>query len=118
MKLKNWFMNLVKSFVAGIRRFPVSLTISVALVVLLIWMNHLPDGTPESVRNDWMRAVIACVMGFPVTLSIHLLLERLASPPLYKPIRVPYAMAAFIPAAAGIFAYVWYLLPDFRMVPI
>ena len=118
MKLKNWFIHFGKSLAEGIRRFPVSLLLSVALAVLLVRINHFQDGTPESVRNDWMRAVIACLMGFPVTLSIHLLIERLARPPAYKPVSPLWSIAAFAAAAAGLFAYSWYLLPDFRMVPI
>jgi hypothetical protein len=118
MKFRNLILNLGRSLVAGIRRFPVPMLLSAALAILLVRINHFPDGMAESVRNDWMRAVIACIMGFPVTLSIHLLLERLARPPFYKPVRLLPSIAAFIPAAAGLFAYAWFMLPDFRMVPI
>ena len=108
---------LTKSLIHGIRRFPASILISLAVAFILIRMNHFPSDTATAITEAWQRALTACLMGFPVSLSVHLLLERTARPPLYKPVPLPVTIVSFAAATAILFSYAWFLLPNFKMVP-
>ncbi len=117
MKLLERFKQLTKSLIQGIRRFPASILISLAVAFILIRMNHFPSDTTTAITEAWQRALVACLMGFPASLSIQLLLERGARPPLYKPVPLLVPFVSFAAAAVALFAYAWFLLPDFDMVP-
>ncbi len=118
MNIKNKFISFFHSLGRGLKRFPLSILTTTILAFVLLRLNHFPDATLEIVKEDWLRAVIVCIMGIPVTLSIHLFLERLAKPPKYIPLSFVVKALVFAPFLIGLVLYGWFLVPTFDMQPI
>ncbi len=118
MKLTLWFRKLGSSLLTGFRRFPFAVLLSVAITFIIIVLNHWSNHMGNAERDDWTRALMVCILGFPIVLGVHLLLERMQKPPAYKPIRMPFQIGAFLPVAAGLLAYAWFLLPELDDIPI
>ena len=118
MNIKSKLLSFFHSLGSGLKRFPISILVTTILAFVLLRLNHFPDSTAEILKEDWLRAVIVCIMGIPVTLSVHLLLERLAKPPAYHSLSVIVKALVFIPFIIGLVSYGWFLLPTFDMQPI
>jgi hypothetical protein len=118
MRPVRWLRRLAASLVMACRRFPVALAVSVSLAALLVRFNHLPSDTAQPVIDAWLRAIIAVMMGLPVSLSIHLLLERMPGSSTGRCSRLLLASGLFLLAAVLLAGYALIGLPDFRKVPV
>ena len=116
MKLTLWFRKLGSALLKGLQRFPAAVLLSMAVTAIILILNHWESSMTTLVREDWTRALAVCIMGFPVVLGVHLMLERTQRPPAYKPAGLPALLAAFVPVAAGLVAYAWFLLPQLEDV--
>ena len=116
MKIINRFRSAGVSLLSGFRRFPAASVLALAVTVLLVRLIHL-DGRSGVSTDGLTRAAVGCVLAFPAALILHLLLERLQRPPAYKPLGILPSAGAFLPLAAGAFAYIWFLLPKIDDIP-
>ncbi len=118
MKLTLWFRKLGSALLTGLRRFPFAVLISVAITFVILWLNHWSNQMGNAERDDWTRALMVLILGFPIVLGVHLMLERGQKAPTYKPVGVLWRVLAFVPVAAGLTAYAWFLLPVLDDIPI
>jgi hypothetical protein len=118
MKWLNWFKKLGHALLTGLRRFPAGVLLSMAITVVILILNHRSSLMSNVERDDWTRALMVMILGFPMALGLHLLLERGQKPPAYKPAGLLTRLAAFLPLAGGLVAYAWYLLPQLEDVPV
>lgn len=118
MKMLNWFKKLGRALLEGLRRFPAGVLLSVAITVVILVLNHRSSLMSATERDDWTRALMVMILGFPAALGLHLLMEKSQRPPEYKPAGILPHLAAFLPLAGGLTAYAWFLLPQLEDVPV
>ncbi|HWP96964.1 MAG TPA: DUF4153 domain-containing protein [Syntrophomonadaceae bacterium] len=105
-KLLVMINELVLKLISSLKRFPQALTLALAMVVVLIIINHT---TPTGDTLEHIAMVLA--LGVPLTLCIKMIFERVA-------VKRLAACGIYIVAAFALIGYYNFLLPDMGMVSI
>lgn len=100
---------LLAKLLSSLRRFPETLLVCTATVIVLIILNHGYTGAAGEPGEDLMRLAAVLALGIPLTLCIKVFLERTL---LKKPLQV----LLYAAAAGGLVLYHFFLLKDFEMI--
>lgn len=110
MKIVNLLKRALDSLYLSVRRFPVTISLSTALTLLLIILTHkeryLADNSLEIIK----RLTMVIAMGIPISLSIKLVFER------NENLNIIYKLSAYIIEAIFLTVYYIFLLDQFEMV--
>jgi len=112
MKLMELSRKILKNLRTSIKRFPVTIGISVACVILLIYLSELGYDGNDSLRETINKIVMVLALGIPLSLSIKLSFERLQR---WKKIQL---FGTYLVGAIGLVLYYAFLLKNFKMIPI
>ncbi|MCL6589330.1 MAG: DUF4153 domain-containing protein [Firmicutes bacterium] len=97
---------------ASLKRFPEPLLSATGVVVTLIVLNHLQAPVPKATSDFLSRLAMTLALGVPLSLSLRVLYERF--PGLPRIVR----LSLYPIAAAGLILYFFFLLPDFKALPL
>lgn len=107
-KLKNIYNNIKKSF----KRFPVTIAVSTALVIMLIILSEKgPSLTAES-RRIYERINMVIALGIPMSLCIQLIYEQKGN------LKEMHKLLGYILGAGVLILYYKFLLKELNMVSI
>lgn len=112
MKLIELLRKILKNLKTSIKRFPVTIGISVACVILLIYLSELGYDGSNNLREIIKRIVMVLALGIPLSLSIKLIFERLEKK---KKIQL---FGSYLIGAIALISYYTFLLKSFNMIPI
>jgi len=112
MKLMELSRKILKNLRTSIKRFPVTIGISVACVILLIYLSELGYDGNDSLRETINKIVMVLALGIPLSLSIKLSFERLQR---WKKIQL---FGTYLVGAIALVLYYVFLLKNFKMIPI
>lgn len=112
MKLIELLRKILKNLKTSIKRFPVTIGISVACVILLIYLSELGYDGNDNLREMIKRIVMVLALGIPLSLSIKLIFERLEKK---KKIQL---VGSYLIGAIALILYYVFLLESFNMIPI
>jgi len=112
MKLIELLRKILKNLKTSIKRFPVTIGISVACVILLIYLSELGYDGSNNLREIIKRIVMVLALGIPLSLSIKLIFERLEKK---KKIQL---FGSYLIGAIALILYYVFLLESFNMIPI
>lgn len=110
MKIIELFKDILKGSKNSIRRFPETIGISVACVIILIYISEMGYGTSEGIGETLTKVTMVLALGIPLSLCIKLYFERLRD---HKKILF---YAAYIGGAVLLILYYYFFLNDFEMV--
>jgi len=102
-RVKSTIINTKKS----VERFPITIIVSFALAILLIYQNEISATLVQEARDNLTRLVMVVGLGIPLSLCIGLLRERF--------VRVN-KFIGYILGGLFLVVYYLYLLKDFQMV--
>ena len=110
MKFIQRIKKSILSLGRGFLRFPLPLLLAYVMtgVLLVLNSNHMPDD--DLTRDTLVRISMTCGMGIPLFLGIKLAVER-------KSPSVAVKVFVLIVSWLALVGYGFYMLPDFRMVP-
>ena len=110
--MKALFTGIFKGIKNSIKRFPLTIGISTACVILLIYISEITiDGGTDAVEK-LRRVNMVLALGIPLSLCIKLFFERLES---YKAIRL---QASYLGGATLLTLYYNFLLKNVDMVSV
>ena len=110
MKFKEFTKNISSGIKNSIKRFPVSIALSLCCAILLIYISELGYDANPDIRENLMKLVRIFALGIPLFLCIKLFFERLKE---YKGITI---FLTYIGGAILLILYYLFLLNDFKMV--
>ncbi|HCQ91025.1 MAG TPA: DUF4153 domain-containing protein, partial [Clostridium sp.] len=110
MKFKEFTKNISSGIKNSIKRFPVSILLSLCCAILLIYISELGYDVNPDIRENLMKLVRIFALGIPLSLCIKLFFERLKE---YKRITI---FLAYIGGSILLILYYLFLLNDFKMV--
>jgi len=110
IKIKKALNDIIKALYASIRRFPLTIVVSAALVVMLIILNEQSPSAKREFLEMLQRVSMVIALGIPLSLCIQLLFEK------KKALRRTYLFLFHIAGAAFLLIYYFFLLKDFEMV--
>ncbi|ARC86293.1 hypothetical protein U732_154 [Clostridium argentinense CDC 2741] len=110
MKFKEFAKNISSGIKNSIKRFPVSIALSLCCAILLIYISELGYDANPDIRENLMKLVRIFALGIPLSLCIKLFFERLEE---YKRITI---FLTYIGGAILLILYYLFLLNDFKMV--
>lgn len=110
MKFKEFAKNISSGIKNSIKRFPVSIALSLCCAILLIYISELGYDANPDIRENLMKLVRIFALGIPLSLCIKLFFERLKE---YKRITI---FLTYIGGAILLILYYLFLLNDFKMV--
>ncbi len=105
-RIKNSIINIRKS----IERFPVTILVSTALALLLIYQREVFENLTSNQQEMLIRISMVVGLGIPLSLTIGLLLERFPRGKVFK-------IGAYIIGGLLLVGYYFLLLKDLKMVP-
>lgn len=112
MKTVQLFRNMLTGLKNSLKRFPLSIALSAACAVFLIYLSELGYDRNNSLREIIRRISMVLALGIPVSLCIKLYFERLEK---YKFIHL---ILSYLIAGALLVLYYFFLLKDLRIVSI
>lgn len=112
MKLIELLRKILKNLKTSIKRFPVTIGISVACVILLIYLSELGYDGSNNLKEIIKRIVMVLALGIPLSLSIKLIFERLEKK---KKIQL---FGSYLIGVIALILYYVFLLESFNMIPI
>lgn len=110
MKIKEFTKNISSKFKNSVKRFPVSIALSLCCAILLIYTSELSHDVNTNISENLIKLVRIFALGIPLFLCIKLFFERLKE---YKRITV---FLTYIGAAVLLILYYLFLMNDFKMV--
>lgn len=110
MKISKYITNLLISLYKSIKRFPLTIALSTAFVIVMIFTSEIrPTATTNLIENlEKISMIIA--LGFPLSICIKLYFEKQET---YK---WSHIVTAFIGEGLILILYYFFLLKDFNMV--
>lgn len=105
-RIKNSIINIRKS----IERFPVTILVSTALALLLIYQREVFENLTSNQQEMLIRISMVVGLGIPLSLTIGLLLERFSRGKAFE-------IGAYIIGGLLLVGYYFLLLKDLKMVP-
>ncbi|WBW97174.1 DUF4153 domain-containing protein [Oceanirhabdus sp. W0125-5] len=112
MKISELFKDILKGIRNSIRRFPETIGISTACVILLIYMHELGYGPGNQLRETLARVTMVLALGIPLSLCIKLYFERI------KDYKKSIFYGTYVAGALLLIIYYHVFLNDFEMVSI
>lgn len=112
MKFKDRISNTLKSIKNSYKRFPVTIGVSITLVVMLIILSEIGASITEDTRIVYQRINAIIALGIPLSLCIKLFFEKKKE---YKKI---HEVLAYLVGIILLLLYYFFLLKDFKMVSI
>ena len=110
MKITDKFKNIYNSIKKSFRRFPVTIAVSIALVIISIIINEKRFSLVSSTGNIFERIRMIIALGIPLSLCIQLIYEQ-------KPnLKNYHKILGYILGAGFLILYYKFLLKDFNMV--
>ncbi|MGH4137692.1 DUF4153 domain-containing protein [Clostridium sp.] len=106
-KIFNAILNGIKS---SINRFPQTISISTACVILLIYISEISSGISSDFIETLSRITMASALGIPLSLCINLFFERLEK---YKKISL---IASYLGGTVLLILYYYLFLKDIGMM--
>jgi len=106
--IKELFIKLL----ASLKRFPEVILLATAVVITLIFLNHLGYSDPAAFRNHLTKLAMVLALGIPLFLSVKLIFERL--PDLKSWLKATLYLAVII----GLILYYLFGLKKLVMVPV
>ncbi len=104
--------NLLAKLGTSLQRFPETLLVCTATVIVLIMLNQGYDNTTGEPGEYLMRLAAVLALGIPLSLSIKVFFER-------KPtLQIGFKILLYIAAAAALTLYYYFLLQEFNMISI
>lgn len=103
---------LVVKFLTSLNRFPETILLATAVVIIQVFINHLNYSGPTAFRDSLVKLSMILALGIPLFLSVKLLFERL--PELNCWLKTTLYLAVII----GLVLYYLYGLKNFTMVPL
>ncbi|WP_461615526.1 DUF4153 domain-containing protein [Clostridium sp. Marseille-QA1073] len=110
MKFKEFTKNISSGIKNSIKRFPVSIALSLCCAILLIYISELGYDANPDIRENLIKLVRIFALGIPLSLCIKLFFERLKE---YKRITI---FLTYIGGTILLILYYLFLLNDFKMV--
>ena len=110
MKIGDKFKNIYTSIKKSFRRFPITIAVSIALVVISIIINEKGFGLSVDTRNIYERIRMIIGLGIPLSLCIQLIYEQNPN------LKGHHKILAYILGAGFLVFYYKFLLKDFNMV--
>ncbi|WP_291567959.1 MULTISPECIES: DUF4153 domain-containing protein [unclassified Clostridium] len=110
MKFKEFTKNISSGIKNSIKRFPVSILLSLCCAILLIYISEFGYDANPDIRENLMKLVRIFALGIPLSLCIKLFFERLKE---YKRITI---FLTYIGGSILLILYYLFLLNDFKMV--
>ncbi len=110
IKIKKAVNNIIKALYASIRRFPLTIVVSSALVVMLIIMNEQRSSASREFLETLQRVSMIIALGIPLSLCIQLLFEK------KRAVKRKHQFLIHIAGIAFLLMYYFFLLKDFEMV--
>lgn len=112
MKFKHRISNTFKSIKNSYKRFPVTIGVSITLVIMLIILSEIGGSITEDTRIVYQRINAIIALGIPLSLCIKLFFEKKKE---YKKI---HEGLAYLVGIILLLLYYFFLLKDFKMVSI
>ena len=110
--MKGLFIGILKGIKNSIKRFPLTIGISTACVILLIYISEISPEASSDFEETLGRVTMALALGIPLSLCIKLFFERLEE---YKKLWV---YTCYLGGAVLLILYYYFFLKDLGMVPI
>lgn len=112
MNLLTFMKKLFAGLYASLRRFPVTLGFSASTSIILIMVNELDPTAGQTTLDILKRIALILALGIPLSLCIKHIFERNENiKPFIKGI-------FYLSCASLLVLYYFFLLPDFKMVPV
>ena len=104
--------NVLKSIKNSFKRFPVTISVSTALVIMLIILSEKGSSLTQDSRTIFQRINMVIALGIPLTLCIKLVYEKKDN------LNIIHEVLGYILGAGILILYYFFLLKDFSMVSI
>lgn len=102
--------NVLRSIKNSFKRFPVTIGVSTALVIMLIILSEKATQFTQNTRDIFQRINMIIALGIPLSLCIKLIYEK------RKDLNTIYEILGYILGAGILIIYYFLLLKDFAMV--
>ncbi|MEG0773964.1 DUF4153 domain-containing protein [Clostridium sp.] len=112
MKIIHLFKDMAENIKNSLQRFPITILLSTACVILLIYMRELGFDVDDNFREKINKITMILALGIPFSLVIKLCFERLSQYSISK------LYASYLGGAIVLVLYYYFLLKDFNMVSI
>ncbi len=112
MKFFSSFKKMLFSLYQSIKRFPVTLFLSLAVTVLGIIITEYTQRGNDDFIKMLGRIAMVLTLGIPISLSFKFIFER------FNWIKSLTKVLIYITSALFLFVYYFFLLPDFTIVPL
>jgi Domain of unknown function (DUF4153) len=112
MKIIHLFKSMAENIKSSLQRFPITILLSTACVILLIYMRELGFDVDDNFREKINKITMILALGIPLSLVIKLYFERLSQYSISK------LYASYLGGAIVLVLYYYFLLKDFNMVSI
>ena len=110
MKIGNRLKNIYNSIKKSIRRFPVTIAVSTALVIMLIVLSEKGPNLTSEARTIFERISMTIALGIPMSLCIKLLYEQKGN------LKGIHKVIIYVFGAILLILYYKFLLKDLNMV--
>ncbi len=110
IKLKKAVENTIKALYESIKRFPLTIAISIILVVMLIITNEQRQYASSELLKILERVSMIIALGIPLSLCIKLIFEKKEN------IKRIYQLLVYAAGVIFLLMYYFFLLTDFNMV--
>lgn len=112
MKIIQLLKDMLKGIKASIRRFPQTIGISIACVILLIYISELGHEANTELIETLSKVTMAIALGIPLSLCINLYFERL------KDFKKIIFYGIYVGGAVLLGFYYFFFLKDLEMITI
>jgi len=109
LKLKELFKNTIRAIYESIKRFPITIGISTALVIMLIITNEKQGILSKEIIDILKRVDAILALGIPLSLCFKLIFEKRAT-------KIVFQTLVYGIGAGFLVLYYFLLLKDFKMV--
>ena len=110
MKISKNITKLLMSLYKSIRRFPLSITLSTAFVIVMIFSSEIKPSASRNIIENLEKISMILALGFPLSICTKLYFERKSI------VKLAYKASAFIGQGLILIFYYFFFLKDFNMV--
>ncbi|MBZ9687552.1 DUF4153 domain-containing protein [Clostridium estertheticum] len=108
--MKKTFNAILKGIVRSVNRFPQTIGISTACVILLIYISEITTGTNDDFIETLVKITMVVALGIPLSLCINLFFEGLEN---YKKVSL---YASYLGGTVLLILYYFFFLNDIGMI--
>lgn len=110
MKISKYITNLLMSLYKSIKRFPLTIVISIAFVIVMIFTSEIRLVANKNFIDNLQRISMIIALAFPLSICIKLCFEKKE---IYK---LSHIVAVFIVGGLILTLYYFFMLKDFNMI--